>query len=382
MASPSDSPADEQVRAAVADRYSRLARAARSGQQITDCGRGAFTGGRFGAAGYADTSELPEGAVRASLGCGNPVAVADLHPGETVLDLGSGGGIDVLLSARRVSPGGKAYGLDAAPDMIALARENAAQAGVTNAKFLHDHIEDIPLPAGHVDVVISNCVINLSADKPRALAAAFRVLRPGGRLGISDIIADDGLDPARRAEAEQLTGCTTGTLATGSTTACCLTPGSPASTSPPPRRPGPACARRSSRPPGRPPSRRADPVHGTARRGRCPRHLRGWPGHRRSAGRRRSRTARAHLQSPRRPHPGPPALADRRADGGEACICDLTGPVALSQPTVSHHMKQLADAGLVTREQRGKWAYYRVLDDTLRTIAQAIAPATETPRSR
>ena len=161
---------------------------------------------------YAGTSELPDGAVCASLGCGNPVAVADLHPGETVLDLGSGGSIDVLLSARRVSPGGTAYGLDGSPDMIALARENAAQAGVTNAEFLHGHIEDIPLPDGHADVVISNCVINLSADKPRVLAETFRVLRPSGRLGISDVIADDGLDPARRAEAEQRTGCTTGTL--------------------------------------------------------------------------------------------------------------------------------------------------------------------------
>jgi SAM-dependent methyltransferase len=215
MASASDSPDHEQVRAAVADRYSRLARAAQSGQQITDCGPGAFTAGSFGAAGYADTSELPEGAVRASLGCGNPVAVAGLHPGEIVLDLGSGGGIDVLLSARRVSPGGKAYGLDASPDMIVLARENAVRAGVTNAEFLPGHIEDIPLPSGHVDVVISNCVINLSASKPRALAEAFRVLRPGGRLGISDVIADDGLDPAQRSEAEQLTGCTTGTLTAG-----------------------------------------------------------------------------------------------------------------------------------------------------------------------
>ena len=150
--------------------------------------------------------------MRASLGCGNPVAVAELQPGETVLDLGSGGGIDVLLSARRVSPGGTAYGLDGSSDMIVLARENAAQAGVTNAEFLHGHIEDIPLPDGHVDVVISNCVINLSADKPRVLAETFRVVRPGGRLGISDVIADEGLDPAQRAEAEQRTGCTTGTL--------------------------------------------------------------------------------------------------------------------------------------------------------------------------
>jgi SAM-dependent methyltransferase len=215
MAPASHPPDPGQIRAAVTARYSGLARAARAGQPVTDCDPGPFAAGCSGAAGYDDTSELPDGAVRASLGCGNPVAVAELHPGETVLDLGSGGGIDVLLSARRVFPGGTAYGLDAAPDMIALARENATQAGVTNAEFLHGHIEDIPLPDGHVDVVISNCVINLSADKPRALAAAFRVLRPGGRLGISDIIADDGLDPARRAEAEQLTGCTTGTLTAG-----------------------------------------------------------------------------------------------------------------------------------------------------------------------
>ena len=202
----------EQIRAAVTARYSSLARAARAGQQITDCDPGPFAAGRFGAAGYAGPSELPDGAVRASLGCGNPVAVAALRPGETVLDLGSGGGIDVLLSARRVWPGGTAYGLDGSLDMIALARENAAHAGVTNAEFRHGHIEDIPLPDGHADVVISNCVINLSADKPRVLAETFRVLRPGGRLGISDVIADDGLDPARRAEAEQRTGCTTGTL--------------------------------------------------------------------------------------------------------------------------------------------------------------------------
>jgi L-amino acid N-acyltransferase YncA/2-polyprenyl-3-methyl-5-hydroxy-6-metoxy-1,4-benzoquinol methylase len=212
MAPASPTPDHEQIRAAVTARYSGLARAARAGQQITDCDPGPFAAGCFGAAGYADTSELPDGAVRASLGCGNPVAVAELHPGDTVLDLGSGGGIDALLSARRVSPGGKAYGLDASPDMIALARENAAQARVTNAEFLHGHIEDIPLPDGHVDVVISNCVINLSADKPRVLAETFRVLRPGGRLGISDVIADDGLDPVERAEAEQRTGCTTGTL--------------------------------------------------------------------------------------------------------------------------------------------------------------------------
>jgi 2-polyprenyl-3-methyl-5-hydroxy-6-metoxy-1,4-benzoquinol methylase len=200
------------IRDAVIDRYSGLARIALAGGTPVDCEPDAFTAGCFGAAEYADSQGAPDAALRASLGCGNPLAVAGLQPGETVLDLGSGGGLDVLLSARRVGPAGIAYGLDASTDMLALARANAAQAGVTNAKFLHGHIEDIPLPAGHIDVIISNCVINLSADRPRVLAEAFRVLRRGGRLGISDVIAGEHLDPRQRTEAEQRTGCTTGTL--------------------------------------------------------------------------------------------------------------------------------------------------------------------------
>jgi SAM-dependent methyltransferase len=159
-----------------------------------------------------DRADLPDAAVLASLGCGNPIAVADLRAGERVLDLGSGGGIDVLLSAKRVGPTGRAFGLDMTDEMLALARRNAAEANATNVEFLRGHIEAIPLPAGSVDVVISNCVVNLAADKPAVFAEIARVLRPGGRIGITDIVADDALTPAERAERGSYAGCIAGAL--------------------------------------------------------------------------------------------------------------------------------------------------------------------------
>jgi SAM-dependent methyltransferase len=208
----------EQVRA----KYAESARAVTGAGDGCGCGSGGCCadnteGGKFGEALYAaeERGELPDAAVLASLGCGNPTAVADLHEGETVLDLGSGGGIDVILSAKRVGPTGTAYGLDMTDEMLALAQQNARQAGVRNVHFLKGLIEQIPLPADSVDVVISNCVINLSTDKPAVLAEISRVLRPGGRLGISDIVAEDELTPEQRAERGSYVGCIAGALSKG-----------------------------------------------------------------------------------------------------------------------------------------------------------------------
>jgi SAM-dependent methyltransferase len=212
----------ERVRA----RYAELAELAAAGAtcgcgQPVDCGCGAdcCTPTDENQPGVAaelypseDREALPETAVLASLGCGNPTAVAELRQGETVLDLGSGGGIDVLLSAKRVGPTGKAYGLDMTEEMLQLARRNATHSGATNVEFLKGHIEQIPLPAETVDVVISNCVINLSVDKPAVFAETFRVLKPGGRLGVSDIVAEDRLTPEQRAERGSYVGCIAGAL--------------------------------------------------------------------------------------------------------------------------------------------------------------------------
>ena len=160
----------------------------------------------------AQTRDIPEAAMLASLGCGNPTALAELKPGETVLDLGSGGGIDVLLSARRVGPAGKAYGLDMTDDMLALANENKRKAGATNVEFLKGEIEQIPLPHASVDVIISNCVVNLSADKDQVLREAFRVLRPGGRFAVSDVVTRGEIEPQIRASVLAWVGCVAGAL--------------------------------------------------------------------------------------------------------------------------------------------------------------------------
>jgi arsenite methyltransferase len=206
----------EQLREEVRSRYADSARAVSAGS----CGSGSCCGvdeAKFGEALYdaEQRGSLPEAATLASLGCGNPTAVADLREGETVLDLGSGGGIDVILSAKRVGSTGTAYGLDMTDEMLALAQQNARDAGVRNVHFLKGVIEQIPLPAQSVDVVISNCVINLSTDKSAVLAEIARVLRPGGRVGVSDVVAEDRLSPEDRRERGSYVGCIAGALSKG-----------------------------------------------------------------------------------------------------------------------------------------------------------------------
>jgi arsenite methyltransferase len=204
----------EALREQVRERYAQAARVVTSGGSgcCGDSGSADFGESLYSA---EQRGELPGAAALASLGCGNPTAVAELREGEVVLDLGSGGGIDVILSAKRVGPTGVAYGLDMTDEMLELAQRNAREAGITNVHFLKGEIEQIPLPAESVDVVISNCVINLSTDKAAVLAEMARVLRPGGRLGISDIVAEDSLSPAERAERGSWCGCVAGALSRG-----------------------------------------------------------------------------------------------------------------------------------------------------------------------
>ncbi len=207
-------PTSAQIREAVRQRYAAAARQAQVQQQgsccADGCGCGSITRGIYD---LAELQEVPEGAALAALGCGNPTLLAELKPGEVVLDLGSGGGIDVLLSARRVAPGGKAYGLDMTDEMLELARANAQQAGVDNVEFLKGHIEAIPLPDESVDVIISNCVINLSADKDAVLREAYRVLKPGGRFAVADIVIQGNpLPEAVRQLMALWTGCVAGAL--------------------------------------------------------------------------------------------------------------------------------------------------------------------------
>jgi SAM-dependent methyltransferase len=208
------------IREQVRRRYAEAARAVTQGSGAS-CGSGSCCAsdppGAFGEILYSaeERGELPDAAALASLGCGNPTAVADLNEGEVVLDLGSGGGIDVILSAKRVGPTGTAYGLDMTDEMLALAQQNAREAGIANVHFLKGLIEAIPLPADSVDVVISNCVINLSADKPAVLTEIARVLRPGGRIGITDVVAEDRLSPEERLERGDFAGCIAGALSIG-----------------------------------------------------------------------------------------------------------------------------------------------------------------------
>jgi arsenite methyltransferase len=211
----------EELREEVRRRYAESARAVSEGSSA-GCGGGSCCEGETDAVNFGEAlydaeqrGELPEAAALASLGCGNPVLVADLREGETVLDLGSGGGIDVILSAKRVGGTGLAYGLDMTDEMLALARQNAQAAEIRNAIFLKGVIEEIPLPADSIDVVISNCVINLSTDKPAVLTEIARVLRPGGRIGISDVVAEDWLSPDERGERGSYVGCIAGALLKG-----------------------------------------------------------------------------------------------------------------------------------------------------------------------
>src|SRR5262244_1207416 len=207
----------QDIKEVVKEKYGAAARRASAGAGSSCCGASACCGAEIDPITRdlyesAQTSVVPEEAVKASLGCGNPTALAELKPGEVVLDLGSGGGIDVLLSSRRVGPTGKAYGLDMTDEMLALARENQKKAGADNVEFLKGEIEHVPLPDNSVDVIISNCVINLSADKDQVIREAFRVLKPGGRFAVSDVVVRGAVPDAIRKSVELWVGCVAGAM--------------------------------------------------------------------------------------------------------------------------------------------------------------------------
>ncbi len=381
----------EELRDRVRERYAEVARSVRAGSRALDSEAPEvdWSGGSYSG---TEKQELPQAAVEASLGCGNPVALATLSPGEVVLDLGSGGGIDVLLSARRVSPGGRAYGLDMTDEMLELARENKRKAGVENVEFLKGEIEDIPLADDHVDVVISNCVINLSTAKERVIGEAFRVLKPGGRFAVSDMVflGDKSKLPAEVVRSVELwAGCVSGAMEKGGTRRCCggwasrtslsksrtrtmrrwrqdpaaaagrvaaVTPRCSAKSPWPARLSGPG-----NQPEGKGMARRKIEV--LEENGAKPNGAGGEQLERIVAlGRAPSDPIRVRMLGMIAegrsccdlPDLGVPAEVEDKG----ICVCEFEVYYGMGQSKVSYHVRKLKEAGLVCKERGGKWSFY------------------------